>query len=203
MKSVSFLLIAGLALFLLGTIASAAPKQEVYMDYDEFISVRALDPAMAEARLCGMNKTCMKLWKDGEMLVKERGMVVRADFDDNGEGDIGIAMEKDKALPDEGIDYFIMTASKQKDGTMKLMQTVAIPKANTIVETYWDALKKGIAVDSGERQLTSESTVTVPGDGKLSINFRPKTGSVQSHLTFLLWNNKQQRFDSQRGTVKS
>lgn len=202
MKAICSLLVTLLTFLLILPAHSAKQDKVVYFDYDEFAAVRALDPTMSDARLCGLNKACIKLWKNGEMLVPEHGMVVRADFNEDGITDIGMAMEKDKPEGEVGLNYFFMTATKTKEG-YKLMETTALPKAHTLVEAYWDMLKKSIAIDTGERQLISESTVTMQADGKLLGNFSPRTGNVETRLTYLHWDDKRHKFDLQHGVLKS
>lgn len=194
--AVSFILAAGLS------DAVAKDDKVIYFDYDEFLAIRSLDPNMQEARLCGLNKMCMRFWKNGEMMVPEHAMVVRADFDGDGTVDTGVAMEKDKPEGQEGLDFFIMAATKEKN-VYKLMQTISLPTAHTIVEVYWDEIKKQIGIDTGERQVTSESTVFAQADGKLVGGFKPKSGMVESRLTYLRWNAKEKKFDVLHGTVKS
>jgi hypothetical protein len=197
-------LLGAMASTLLGSLAFAAPPdpKQQYFDYEEFVAVRALDPNMQEARLCGMNKACMRLWKNGDLLATEHGMVVRADFNDDGERDIGIAMEKDKAAPAEGIEYFVMAATRNKDGSFRLLQTVPLPGTHAVIDTFWEEPKHSIAVDTGERQLMSESTVTMAGDGKLIGGFSKKTGNVETRLTYLNWDAKNKKFDTSRSYVK-
>lgn len=198
-------MIGVLAALVAGSTAIGAPQHDPkreFFDYQEFIAVRALDPEMAEARLCGMNKMCMRLWKNGELMATEHGMVVRADFNEDGERDIGIAMEKDKPEPEEGIDYFIMAATKNKDGSYRLLQTVPLHSAHAVIDTYWAEPKHSIAIDTGERQLMSESTVTMQGNGKLIGGFSKKTGTVEAHLTYLSWDAKAKKFDRSRGFVR-
>lgn len=202
MKNAIAIVSALVALFTaVPTFAADKPEQIIYFDYDEFLAVRSLDPEMQESRLCGLNKVCMRLWKNGEMKVPEHGMVVRADFDGDGETDIGVAMERDKPNELEGLDYFVMAAAKTKDGS-KLLQTYPLVGAHTIIEMYWDSVKKSMAIDSGERQLTSESTVTL-SDGNRTVSFSPKTGAVEMRLTYLRWNDKSKKFDTQHSIVKS
>lgn len=182
--------------------AGAQKSKIVYFDYNEFIAVRSLDPTLSEARLCGLNKVCMKLWKNGELMVPEHGMVVRADFDSDGVTDVGVAMERDKTAPAEGADYFMVTATK-KDGAYKLLETVPLEKARSIVESYWDLEKRAIAVDTGERELISESTGTMQSDGKLLTSFTAKTGTVEAKLKYLRWDKKTGKFAIRHGVLKS
>lgn len=182
--------------------AGLAKDKPQYFEYDEFTAIRALDPTMADARLVGMNKACMRLWKHGEMAATERGMVVRADFNGDGLTDIAIAMEKDRPNSEELLDYFVVAAARTKDGGHKLMQTVPLSNAHTVVEMHWDDERKSITVDSGERELASQSTVTMLGNGSIIGGLSKKTGDVYTGLMFLTWDVKTKTFHTARGTFK-
>jgi hypothetical protein len=182
---------------------AGAKDKPVYFEYDEFAAVRALDPNLADARLSGMNKACMRLWKNGDMMATEHGMVVRADFNGDGQTDIAVAMEKDHSATEEDlIDYYVVAASRSRDGGLKLMQTVPLSGGHSVVEMLWDEKKNAISVDTGERQLISQSTVTMLGDGKLIGGLSKKTGDVEIRLTFLSWDTKTKKFDLSHGTFK-
>jgi hypothetical protein len=202
MKKLAILTVALLALSgALGSVVGAKEKP-VYFDYNEFEAVRALDPNMTEARLCGMNKACMKLWRNGDMLATEHGMVVRADFNGDGQTDIAVALEKDHPDSLDVIDYYVIAAARSKDGGLRLMETVPFPPGHSIVEMLWDDKKHAISVDTGERQLVSQSTVTMLGSGNILGGLSKKTGEVEIRLTFLNWDSKTRKFDVSHGTFK-
>ena len=201
--------IAAACIALSSGLFAVGKEKPVYFDYEEFSAIRALDPNMSEARLCGMNKACMKLWKNGEMLATEHGMVVRADFDGDGSTAVGVAMEKDRpgsehAAPgaEEQLDYYMVMARHSKDNTYSLMQTVPLRDAHNVVECSWEDRKHAIAVDVGERQLISQSTVTMLGDGKLLGGLSKKTGELEMRMTYLTWDAKAKKFDTSHGTIK-
>jgi hypothetical protein len=182
-------------------VGFAKDKQQ-YFEYDEFEAVRALDTSMSNARLAGMNKMCMRLWKHGDMAATEHGMVVRADLNDDGLTDIAIAMEKDRPNSDDLLDYFVVAAAKTKEGNYKLMETVPLSQAHTIVEMHWDPDRKAISIDTGERELASQSTVTMLGSGSIIGGLSKKTGDVYTGLTFLNWDGKTKKFHTAHGTFK-
>jgi hypothetical protein len=173
-----------------------------YFEYDEFTAIRALDATMAESRLAGMNKTCMRLWKNGDMAATEHGMVVRADFNGDGLTDTAVAMEKDRPNAEDVLDYFVVAAARTKEGGYKLMQTVPLTDAHTIVEMHWDDERKSITVDTGERELASQSTVTMLGNGSIIGGLSKKSGDVYTGLTFLTWDGKTKKFHTAHGTFK-
>lgn len=195
---------AATCLALIGVLAGTASAKEkpVYFDYNEFEAVRALDPTMSNARLCGMNKVCMKLWKNGEMLATEHGMVVRADFNGDGQTDIAVALEKDHSNSESSLDYFVIAAARAKDGGLRFMETVPFGTGHPIIELFWQESKRAIGVDTGERQFYSQSTVTMVGSGNILGGLSKKTGEIEARLTYLNWDTKTRKFDLSHGTSK-
>lgn len=184
-----------------GSSYAEKDKHVVYFDYDEFVAVKALDPNMADARLCGMNKSCMKLWRNGDMLVPEKEMVVRADIDGDGFQDIGVALEKDRPDSDQ-LDYFELCAHHDPKNGWRLLETVPIKTSHAIIETAWDEKQKSITVDTGERYLVSESTVTMMSDGKMLGGIHHRAGEAEILLTYLKWDAKTNKFDVKHGVIK-
>lgn len=195
---------AAMCLTFAGVVGGAASGKEkpAYFDYNEFEAVRALDPNMSNARLCGMNKVCMKLWKNGEMLATEHGMVVRADFNGDGQTDIAVALEKDHSASETSLDYFVIAAARAKDGGLRFMETVPFGTGHPIIELFWQEPKRAIGVDTGERQFYSQSTVTVLGSGNILGGLSKKTGEVEARLTYLNWDTKSRKFDLSHGSSK-
>lgn len=171
----------------------ASEPKPIYFDYQEFAAIKALAPEMEDARLCGLNKVCMRLWRDGEMSVPEHGMVVREDLDSDGATDVAVMLEKDKPKVEEGLDYFIIMANRSSAG-WKLLGLKQIEDARSIVGAAWDAEKKGVAVDAGERHLVSESTVTME-EGRLIGGLRHHSGNVEIIYTYVTWNPRTKKFE--------
>ncbi len=193
MLKISFFALCLTLIALCPVSLSAAEPKPIYLDYQEFAAIKALAPEMEGARLCGLNKVCMRLWRDGEMSVPEHGMVVREDLDGDGAGDVAVMLEKDKPKEEEGLDYFIIMANRSSLG-WKLLGLKQIEDARSIVCAAWDPDKKSVAVDAGERHLVSESTVTME-DGRLIGGLRQHSGNVEIVYTYVTFNPKTKKFD--------
>lgn len=156
-------------------------------DYGLFEQMLSQSPRREKVRLCGLDKVCMEMWKDGRLAIGRRGKLVMADFDLDGSVDRAILLEQDVA---DRKDFYILVASTVKTTARTVLADEVVPEVHNVVDFFWDDSRKALVIDTGERIIKPKSTLVMD---ETPVLMNEAADQIEKVFTWITWNPRSNR----------
>ena len=183
---------------------SGDDDQKTPFDFEYFDELLGTVPEKERERLCGLDKVCIDLWRKGKLQIYKEGRLLEGDFNGDGVSEQAMILETDvqseSEAPADRKDFWIHITQATDESTApdklvkgrKVLLHEMLPNAFNVIDFSWDAKRKGLVIDVGER-LTRSTGAGISDLNQALGTVHP--GRTDKVVVVVTWNDKTNKYD--------